>query len=55
MKKELNLKSIEAQLDRVETQLEFAQSTINELKVSLLEAMLRDIKNGNLIRKSSKK
>lgn len=45
MKTELCLKSIEAQLDRIERQLQAAQNTFSELEAMMFEAKLRGIKN----------
>jgi len=39
-----SLKSIEAQLDRIELQIENAQKSLNELEFMLIEAKLRQIK-----------
>lgn len=44
MKTELCLKSIEAQLDRIERHLENAQRSFNELEAMLFEAKIRSIK-----------
>lgn len=44
MKTELCLKSIEAQLDRIQWQIENAQRSLTELEFMLIEAKLRKIK-----------
>jgi prefoldin subunit 5 len=45
MSMQSSMKSIEAQLDRIERQLESAQRSFSELEAMLFEAKIRSMKN----------